>query len=121
MDRLWSRRMAISRIYILRRYNKSCEWSATSPCNHCGELCLCVLPGFLLHKWFGRPIPFRCGGSPWWHESDWYAYYQPAASSAGDFTEPALPSGSFSTPGPRATPPFANQQDTNHGNYEGLS
>jgi hypothetical protein len=51
----------------------------------------------------------------------WYAYYQPAASNAGDFTEPALPSRFFSTPGPRATPLFANQNDPNHGNYEGLS
>ena len=56
--------------YIIRWYNKSCEWSATSPCDHRGELCLCILPGFLLHKWFGRPIQFRCGRSPWWHESD---------------------------------------------------
>jgi hypothetical protein len=52
----------------------------------------------------------------------WYAYYQPAGSSAGDFTEPALPiGGSFSTPGPRATPIFTNNKDPNHGNYEGLS
>jgi hypothetical protein len=52
----------------------------------------------------------------------WYAYYQPAGSSAGDLTEPALPiGGSFSTPGPRATPIFTNNKDPNHGNYEGLS
>jgi hypothetical protein len=52
----------------------------------------------------------------------WYAYFEPAGSSAGDFTEPALPGvPGFSVPGPRATPLFTNMTDPNHGNYEGLS
>ena len=54
---------------------------------------------------------------------NWYAYFQPTGSGAGDFTEPALPntSPSFSLPGPRATPLFTNGIGPNHGNYEGVS
>src|SRR5437588_12230880 len=112
MDRLWSHPMAISRIYIVRWYNENREWSATYAYVFYQDSY--YTNGF--DGLYNLDVGDRRGGMkviraqlPNVQPGSWYAYYQPAASSAGDFTEPALPSGVFSTPGPRATPLFTNQ------------